>query len=99
VRNCKLDLVTRTKDAAVTAVGLGELNESSSLRCRIHLQFHEGQHTVGGSGTKSRTKTTNRLLLRQQARPLTRKAPWLSDAGAEGLEPPAYGFGDRRSTN
>ena len=22
-----------------------------------------------------------------------------SDAGAEGLEPPAYGFGDRRSTN
>jgi hypothetical protein len=22
-----------------------------------------------------------------------------NDAGAEGLEPPAYGFGDRRSTN
>jgi hypothetical protein len=54
VRNCKLDMVPRKKDAALTAVGLGELNESSSLRCRIHLQFHEGQHTVGGSGTKSR---------------------------------------------
>jgi hypothetical protein len=23
----------------------------------------------------------------------------MSGAGAEGLEPPAYGFGDRRSTN
>jgi hypothetical protein len=29
-----------------------------------------------------------------------RSAPLLpAEAGAEGLEPPAYGFGDRRSTN
>jgi hypothetical protein len=31
---------------------------------------------------------------------LLRGGFWLSsDAGAEGLEPPTYGFGDRRSTN
>jgi hypothetical protein len=31
---------------------------------------------------------------------LRRIAFWLREgAGAEGLEPPTYGFGDRRSTN
>ena len=40
-------------------------------------------------------RSRSRELLAQSRR-LCRSAPV---AGAEGLEPPAYGFGDRRSTN
>jgi hypothetical protein len=53
-RDFKLDLVTGTEDAAITAVTLGEVNESLNVRCRMHFQFHRGSIRSKGSGTNSR---------------------------------------------
>ncbi len=40
------------------------------------------------------------LIARAEARERERQEALVGcDAGAEGLEPPTYGFGDRRSTN
>ena len=53
----------------------------------------------GGFGAspvpKAGTKTPSRSRLRQRRSRLA----GISSTGAEGLEPPTYGFGDRRSTN
>jgi hypothetical protein len=45
--------------------------------------------------TKARTKMPIRRPTRQRKPPLA----GVEETGAEGLEPPTYGFGDRRSTN
>ena len=55
-RDFKLDLMTGTEDAAITAVTLGEVNESLNVRCRMHFQFHPGSIRSKGSGTRGGTR-------------------------------------------
>ncbi len=57
LRNGKPDLVARTRDAALAAVGLGEVDESLGHRRGTYLKFHEGsirsQCPVPETGTTS----------------------------------------------
>jgi hypothetical protein len=54
--NCKLDLVTGGIPAAPAVVSLCELDESPNLRCRMHLQFHEG--SIGSRAKRSERRRT-----------------------------------------
>jgi hypothetical protein len=79
-RDFKLDLVTGTEDAAITAVTLGEVNESLNVSRRMHFQFHQGSKVE-----RLRCQT------RYQLRSVCRRAAYPAAVGI----PPAD-LGDRR---